>query len=340
MFNELQQTIDAINVSYRTFFEDEIGKNGLSPIMSRLVMTLNTTQQVENYVWLTQNYGVRRWIGEREIIDGFAQEYLIRNEEYEGTVQTMIRDIQDGRVAGSQESRIRGLVSAYYRRQEQMIWDLIMGGFTAPGAGNDIRTIDGVALFSEDHPWWSSELLKANGTETYKFEPSGTFSNLTDAPLSEDALWTAWEQFALLVNHQGEPANVMPNLLVVGPKLGRLARRILTQNQTITETDTPGTYVVMENDTRGLFDIAIEPRLGDSTAWFLFDTSKEQKPFILQERLGPVLQQTAPFSGSADAGLVSEEVFHHRRILHGVYGRFGAGYGLPYYSYGSTGDGT
>lgn len=335
MFQELQQTIDAINVAYRTFFDDEIGKNGLSPIMDRLVMTLNTNAQVENYVWLTQNYGVRRWIGEREIMDGFAQEYLIRNEEYEGTVQTMIRDIQDGRVAGTQESRIRGLVSAYYRRQEQMIWDLVLAGFTAPSASNDIRTIDGKALFANDHPWWSSDLLKANGTETYKFTPTGTFDNLSTAVLSEDALWAAWEQFSLMVNHQGEPANVMPNLLVVGPTNARLARQILTQGMRSVEVD-PGVWVVEQNDTQGLFDLVVEPRLGSSAKWFLFDTSQAQKPFILQERLGPVLQQTAPFSGSADAGLVSEEVFHHRRILHGVYGRFGAGYGLPYYSYGST----
>lgn len=336
MFNELQQTIDAINVSYRTFFEDEVGKNGLSPIMSRMVMTLNTTAQVENYVWLTQNYGVRRWIGEREIIDGFAQEYLIRNEEFEGTVQTMIRDIQDGRVAGTQESRIRGLVTAYYRRQEQMIWDLILNGFTAPSASNDIRTIDGKALFANDHPWWDSELIKAQGTETYKFDPTGTFDNLSDQALDEDALWAAWEQFALMTNHQGEPANVVPDLLVVGPSLARTARKMLMQDSRITDAG-GGSYVVEQNDTKGLFDLAVEPRLGNSTKWFLFDTSKEQKPFILQERLGPVLQQTAPFSGSADAGMVSEEVFHHRRILHGIYGRFGAGYGLPYYSYGSTG---
>lgn len=333
--NPLHDTILAINKTYRTLFTDAMNSRGPSPLAQRLTMTFESTKGSENYAWLTQLFGVRRWIGEREVLQGFAQEHLIRNEIYEGTVATKIQDIEDGVYVAGAAAQIRGLAAAYQRRQDMAVIDLIVNAFTAPDASNDLRTVDGKAFFATDHPWWSQETIKANGTETYRVDPDGTFSNVVTTAFSEDALWTAVEGFRLLQNHQGEPADVSPNLLVVGPKLERAARRMLTSS-TVARENSPDVWTVEENEMKGMFELIVEPRFGTSERWMLFDTSSEMKPFILQNRVSPQVQMVGSFSENAAEGTIPEHVFHKDEILHGIRGRFGVGFGLPFYAYGST----
>lgn len=336
MNQEIREVIFAINRVYQKFFTDEIAARPATPLMDRLAMTFNSTNAEENYAWLTDPFAVRRWTGERESIGGFASTYKLRNELYEGTKHISIVDIEDGVYVNRAEAIGTGLADAFRRKKESVLFELINRAFTAPDGNNGLSTIDGKALFATDHPWWSLETIKANGNETYRIKPDGTFSNRTNAPFSEDALWTAYEQFMLMTNHQGEPAGVMPNLLVVGPKLARSARQLLSASTIAREVE-PGVYVTEQNDTAGMFDLLVEPRLGTSQKWMLFDTSSNQKPFILQNRKEAQFQiNGTTFSEDAAAGNVPDIVFHKDQIEYGVRGRFGVGYGLPYYAYGST----
>ena len=243
MNKEIREVIFAINRTYRQFFTDEIAARPDSALLSRLAMSFNSTSAEENYAWLTELFAVRRWTGEREVIGGFGSEYKLRNELYEGTKSVSIVDIEDGVFVNRGEAIGRGLADAYRRRKEQEVFKLLLNGFIEPSANNGISTLDGKALFSATHPWWSLETLAAHGTETYRIKSDGTFGNLTAAVFSEDALWAAYEQFALMLNHYGQPAEVTPNLLVVGPKLARVARQLLTASTIARQTATPGWLV-------------------------------------------------------------------------------------------------
>lgn len=59
---------------------------------------------------------------------------------------------------------------------------------------------------------------------------------------------------------------------------------------------------------------------GGNNAWFLLDTSKVLKPFILQER--------RPYAFVAKTDLASENVFNHNEYVFGVDGRLNVGFGL------------
>ena len=329
--------INKVNQAYTIRFRREIEGESLSPLWSDLVTTFQSTKRVENYYWFTQFYNLRRWIGEREAYTGFVEEYLIRNDKYESTVVTSIEDIEDGVALAGKAAQIAGMVRAYNRKRDQLMVELLFqNGFTAPAASNGLNTIDNKAYFATDHPWYDVSVLKANGKETVNIDPSGTWSNKGTAALSADALWAAMVAFMQQVDFYGQPVGVRPNLLVVGPSNMRLGNQLINDPVSI-ETVGAGDSVVIPNDVRRLgLRLHVDPRITDGK-WYLFDTTapEDAKPIIFQQRVAPQLQMTGTFSADASAGMVSDTIFDHDEIRHGLRTRFGMGYGLPYYSYGS-----
>ena len=338
MYKDIRDVIQAINTVYRTLFTDAIDAAPDNGLVSRVTQTIPTTRAIDNLAWLTDLFHVSRAVGERESIGGFASEYLLRNEVYRGSKSISVVDIEDGNYIGRAEAIAAGLAAAYTRAKNRQVQGLMTNAFTVPSAANGLNTIDGAAFFSASHPWWSLETVKANGTETSKLASDGTFSNLGTAVFSEDALWDAYENFLLMKNHYGDPAEVMPNLLVVGPTNARLANTILKASN-ITREVSAGVYVNEANDTAGMFEVLVDRSLGTSPKWFLYDTSSETKPFLIVNRKDPQFQTNGnvSFDDSVTAGVVPSTVYHEEEIQFGVRGRFGAGYGLPYYAFGSTG---
>ena len=319
--------VEAMNVSYDRTFTDALEEAPESELVSRLVTETTSTAGRNNYAWMLDYVRMRKWIGEREVSDDEIREYFIRNDEYEATVKTKIRDIQDGVYALESKSKLQQLADAYPAYKNGFIADLLLGGFDNKGP-------DQVEFFSDAHPWGHIEKVTERGAETYAFVEDGSFSNLTDAAFSEDALWDARMQMRKYRNHKGEFANVRPDTLVVGPALEREARKLLTYDRIVKATD--GTVLEQKNESQGLYTLIVEDRLDDSEKWFLFDASKRIKPFIFQTRQAPILQMNSPYSANANEGQIETYVFMKNEILHGVYARFGGGYGIPAYAFAST----
>src|SRR5690606_21164971 len=91
--------------------------------------------------------------------------------------------------------------------------------------------------------------------------------------LTADNFDAAVEAMASLVNHKGEPLDINPTIIVVGPQNYSNARNIFEVASLATGGDNP-TYQSVR--------VVREPYITD-TSWYLFDTSKALKPFIKQE---------------------------------------------------------
>ena len=124
-----------------------------------------------------------------------------------------------------------------------------------------------------------------------------------------------------LIDENGKPLNVVPDLLVVPPQLEKAALEILRA-----DLDVNGSSNIYKDSV----DLVVAPYLaGHPTAWYLLDTKKPVKTFIFQRRKAPVFVA----KDSPD----DENVFMKKEFLFGVDSRDNAGYGLWQLAYGSDG---
>jgi phage major head subunit gpT-like protein len=322
-----RSVIDAINKTYVDMFEDHMAAIVPTvPERAGLVFPLTGVLGGKNAnIAFMRNYvRMREWINEREHSDGIALEHLITNAEYEATIKLLISDIEDNQFVLQGKSDVAQLVDAYNRRKNTELHRLMDDAFTSTD------TFDGVPLISESHP--RGELVydktRPRG-QRYRINAASTWSNrLTGDPdLTEDNLWAAREAFLLRKDHMGEPLDVMPNLLIVGPTQERLARTILNNN---VKNDSGA---AVDNETKDLFQLSVDPRI-TGNAWFLTVANAPLKPFVFWNRVPPQLQRTG---GPTFEGLVPDSVFFHKSLFWGLRTRMGFAYGSPEYIYGSAG---
>ena len=107
-----------------------------------------------------------------------------------------------------------------------------------------------------------SELLEANPTMAdSKTVFHADHSNLTDGPLSIESLAAARLLFRKQVGLSGDLVDLSPRYLIVPADLETSAEKLLTQIAATKTDDVPAAA-------RGL-ELVVEPRLTDTTAWYL-----------------------------------------------------------------------
>ena len=323
--------LNSINKVYNLEFTLELENLGFGALMDALVWQTQSNRRREDYAWMLSYVRMREWLGEREFTDEQLFEYFIKNRLYEATIRTEVQDIEDGTYRLRSQSEIGLLAEAYRDKVDEEIYRLLDGGFTDDGP-------DGVKFYAADHPVGRMVQTRVNGSETYTYDPTGTMDNFTTAVLSETSLWQAREDFQLMTDHLGRPAVSLPDTLVVGPKLEKLALELVTTRSVIELQGSGATEsaVLKPNPTAGMFKLIVEARLGTSLHWFLFSTGRKLKPFIFQNRVSPQFQQIGTGSNPAE-GVIDSTVFMTDAVHHGVRARFGVGYGVPSLAYGSDG---
>lgn len=138
----------------------------------------------------------------------------------------------------------------------------------------------------------------------------------------------------LVPDDRGEPLGIVPDTLLVGPKLQWSAIELIESpvvvyrgNASDTAWSTP-----YKNAFQGKLKLIVSLYLRDDFEdyWFLLDTSRAVRALILQQRSGVPVEFTAMESGNA-----SESAWWHDRYFYGVRGRYNVGYGLWQAAYGS-----
>jgi phage major head subunit gpT-like protein len=264
----------------------------------RVATVVSSTTASNTYKWFLKTLKLREWLGERVIQNLESTSYTLRNKRWEGTVEIDRDDVEDDNI-GVHSPMISELGEAARRHPDRLIVDLLRNGELN-------ECFDGQFFFDTDHP---VKLNDASG---------GTYSNyFTATPLTAANYEAVRAAMMSRVDDVGDPLEVMPNLLIVPPQLGSLAKRIL-KNETVNEGG-----VAVPNVNQGTAEILELVELSnDPTVWYLLCTSKAIKPIIIQMR-------RAPAFASKDAD-TDDNVFDHAVFKYGVWGRWAAGYTLPF----------
>ncbi|ANV98564.1 head protein [Helicobacter enhydrae] len=247
---------------------------------------------VTDYAWIADLPSMKEWVGERTLKELSAHNYTIKKKDWEATIK-IHRDnlIYDN--LGIVKPQIQSLAESVSMHYNQLIFKLLE---------DNGDCFDGKKFFATDH---------AVGSQS--------FGNKGTKVLSAESFLEARKEMRSLVNSHGTPLGIRPNLLVVPPELEATALKIL-KAQTIEGSS---------NITYGMCELLVCDHLSNDKAWYLFDTSRSVKPFILQVNKKP--EFVALDKPNSDRNFMSKE------ILYGVDTEDNAGYGMWQLAYKSDG---
>ena len=291
-----QQSLHGLDVTYSIAFNKAF--SGVSPKYQKLATVVPSTTASTNYKWLGQIPKMKEWIGEREIQSLSGYDYILKNKKFELTVSVPREDIEDDQY-GIYSASFSNLGEAAARHPDDLVFDAMKNGFTE-------KCYDGKAFFAADHPSG-----KDGKTVT---------GNYTTEKLSMEAYVEGRAAMMGLTGDQGDPLNLVPDLLVVSPANEQQGKLILEADLINGTTNTM----------KGTAKLLVATELADKPdQWFLLCTNSFLKPFIYQERKKIKL--------TALTRETDENVFMRDEYIWGADGRSNAGYGFWQMAYGSTG---
>lgn len=318
-----RQLIEANSKAVMAVIEDSLGAATNDALVRQLSQVVTADVPMLEMHMVYDFVELREWIGERKASDFISRKMAVSNRKYEATVY-IERDHMEN-AAGSgllslYEARLRQMGDAYPRRLiRQLSVMMLQGGEMPTGEGfgaDNSTTYDGVPFFSDEHPIFigepSDDMIRAG------IEFENTYSNVTEDELDRESFDAAVTAMSLQTDWRGEPMGVRPTHLVVGPRLEAKAKEILSQQKLV---ETANGAVVMANELYNAVELIVNPYLGNSEAWFLFDLSKPLKPFLFHQR-GPVERQRVDDP-------TSDYVMLNDRYLYGLRARFGMAYAFP-----------
>lgn len=317
--------LDGIRTGFQVIADDELRLQGEGPLADAgLFLTRQSSRKKEEYNWLGNFVQMEEWIGERTVADFRAYTYTIENLKQQATIEVELDDLDDDDVVGLYDPMIRQLVESWPRKRRRDRANMLLNGdVDAPvidpetGLLSGGHGYDGEPFFSNSHP-----KLVDGSTQRNIIGLSGD-SGWTDGTLSGANIDRVIETMMLLTDDADNPLGIMPDTLVVGPKQAATARDIFSP-----ERNANGATNVYQD--YFINNIVVEPFLGSTLEWFLFDTSlTSAKPFIMQNRLDVQFQALDSINSSF--------VFHEDKVRFGLKSRYGLGYGFWQTAFMGTG---
>ena len=263
--------------------------NAATPVWPKIATKTTSTGASEDYGWLGNVPGIREMNGERMPKGLAVYDYVIKNKEFEGTVEVRQTDIDDNKIA-TKDALVTALGNRAALFPDQLIFNLIKANGIA---------YDGQNFFDTDH----SEGL------------SGTQSNdLTGTGMDEASYNAAKIALGSFLDDQGE---------VMYPELGKpLVLVPLTlepaAKKLFASTTTNGGANTLADDA----DVLASARLTNAKQFYVLNVSQGLLPFIYQEREFVPME----YDGGTATQEGSHERFMRRRLLFGPYIRANAGY--------------
>ena len=276
-------------------------------VWQRIAMEVPSTTGQNDYAWLSKFPRMRKWIGDKAVkaLEGFK--YTIVNDDWEATVEVDRNDIEDDNL-GIYLPQAQMAGESAKQLPDEIVIDL---------ANNAMISLcyDGQNFIDTDHPVRGADGVLAS------------VSNKGTKALSAASQAAAAASFGLarvtmrkFKDDEGRPLNITPNVLLVPPALGDIARTLMTNDRLDDGKANP--Y-------KGTAEVVEDARLTSDVCWYLLDTTKAVKPFVYQNRKKPVfVQQTDP---------QADDVFNRKKFKFGAEARSAGGYGFWQLAYGSNG---
>ena len=254
------------------------------------------------YPFIEHFGGMKEWIGDRQINNVSAKKIEVVNRDFEDTVSISRNDIEDDQYG------IYGTLIAQMGYNAGKIWqDLAVAALLSDG-----DWIDGENFFS------SSRLYGEH-----------TVCNTSNSELTAESYATARQTMLSFCGHNGRNLGVVPDLLIVGPKLEATAFSILKDRLQLNAVTRQGVSGIgsVGNPWNGSAELLVLPELCGAyeDVWFLTANSGILKPVIVQQRKHPVL--------TALDHEQDENVFARKEYLYGTDARGEAFLAFPHLIY-------
>ena len=259
------------------------------------------------YAWMDGFPRLKKWVGDKALKALSAHAYTLVNDDFEATVAVLRKHIEDDQLGiFGPMAEMAGFSSRQF--PDEGVLEIVSGGFAN-------ACYDGKYFFATDHP-----VINPATGKPVNVSNKGTLAlkcdTVTNARASYGAARTAMKKFK---NDVGQPLNITPSILLVGPSLEDTAN-ILTMSDRI--FDEPNPY-------KGTAKVVVDARLVTDTEWYLLDTTKPVKPFVYQDRKPPEFV--------SQVNLDSDDLFMRGEYKFGAEARAAFGYGFWQLAYGSTG---
>lgn len=279
-------------------------------VADQIATVVNTTMPVQKYAWLGATPPMREFIDERRPAGLGSYATTIEDKTFESSIAVDRRAIEDDQL-DLIRLRIRDLALRVASHRHQIVVQALSAGFSASG-------YDGVSFFNTAHPL-------PNGS---------TYGNRTNVALSAGSLADAIAEMMLVPDDSDQPLGIVPDTLVVGPKLLWTAIELVESPVVVYKANpvdsTPSTPYL--NAFFGKLKVVTSPFLSGTADdyWFLLDTKRPIKGVILQQRSDVPVEFTALEGNSG-----SESAWMRDRYHYGVRARYNVGYGLWQTAYGA-----
>ncbi|MDR3709950.1 MAG: Mu-like prophage major head subunit gpT family protein [Capsulimonadaceae bacterium] len=278
-----------------------------------------TTLPIQNYAWLGRGAVMQEFVDEVAEQSLFEKTYTLADKIYKGNLTVWRKTLEDDQY-GLLMKKARDLAQEPVRHWNQLAFTGLASGFSS--------------LCYDDSPYFSASHQEGD---------SPVQTNATGSSLSDAALQAAEAAMMSYVDDKGRPLEIVPDTLVVGPALKRVAEDLVGSSVVITKVGdgTAGAGATAstsyDNYFRGKYNVVVSPYLINGTIddatynsaynWFLLDTSRS-KPIVIQNR------QDVPVTLETDMDQPSAKIKERYNIS--IRGRYVQGYGLWQTAYGSN----
>lgn len=276
------------------------------PWVSATSMLFNSDQESENYRWLGQVPGMRKWVGGRMTKSLRDAGLTVTNEPYESTLVISMDDMRRDKT-GQIAIRIGEQVQRAQAHWAELLSTLIVNGAT-------VECYDGQYFFDTDHSEGDSGTQNndltgaaATGTQPTAVEMTTAITDMTAAMVGFKDDW------GYPMNAEARRFLVMVPTVYLGVAANALGSAVLAD--TVSRTNP-----LMPVMTIGGFkyELMVNPRLTSGAAFYMFRTDGEVKPFIRQVEVD--IEMSAQAEGSPIE-------FANREHQYGIYTSRSVNYG-------------
>jgi len=269
-----------------------------TPDWQRVATIVPSTLDTEKYGWFGQLPQMREFKDERIVKGMVEKDYSLTNKVWEATIGVDRRALESGSL-GSVALQVQNLASEYARFKEQKVMRALAAGCATTEAG---ACYDGLAYFAATHKLGGNTIL----------------NYLADV-LDIDGLKLAVLTMAAYKGDADSYLGIMPDTLIVPPKLMFMARDLLDPRPSLTSNW----------ELQGTMKTIVSPYLAtdhstNTQCWIVADLSKPLKPILFQEKGGVEFRMLGP---------ESEAGFFKDMYVVGIRAEFAVGYTLPQLAY-------
>ena len=293
-------TLDAIFKAFQTKFNEaqkaaqsRAFPNDLLP--EDIAISFAGGGSATQHSWLEQIKGIHEWVGERVLNNAKLGKLTVVNRDFENTIKVSRNEIEDDQYGVY--SPLIGMMGA----DAENLWKKLA-----------IEALIGNGEWADGNPFFCSGRVLGEST----------FTNAVTTALSKTAIETAIAAMRAWTLYGGEPGEVRPDVLLVGPSLEATAKQICEADLV-----SDGTTTVSNVSPAKALKVRVCQSLVGSHAneWYVLGDKNGVKAVGIQKRKLPELTR---LDAPTDAN-----VFMTNDFLYGVHARGEGFLTLPFLAY-------